>query len=204
MASVLISDNMAEPGAELLRRFGIQLDNRQGLQSTALEEALRENDAVFVRSETRITSELLREPGKLRVIVRGGVGIDTIDVEAARRQNIPVITTPNSSTISVAEHTMAMILTIARNIVPADASVRRGEWDRKKFTGIQLAGKTLGVLGLGRIGREVARRAVAFDMKVVVFDPFVSSTHSMGSIEIAPDIDSLLRQCDVLTISTLR
>lgn len=201
MARVLISDELAEPGAELLRRHGIEIDNRQGLRASALREALRENDAVFVRSGTHITSEVLREPGRLRLIVRGGVGIDTIDVEAAAREGISVMTTPNSSAISVAEHTLGMIFAVARHIVAADDSVRSGKWERKRWTGIQLAGKTLGILGLGRIGSEVARRAVAFDMKVAAFDPFVSPTTNNG-IEMVPDLDSLLLRCDVLTIHT--
>lgn len=203
MARVFISDAMSEAGINLLRSYGVALDIRQGLSSSALEKALRESDAAFVRSTTRITADVLRDPGKLRLIVRGGVGTDNIDIDAASRRGIRVVTTPNSSTISVAEHTVGMIISVVRHIVAADSATRRGLWERHRWQGTQLAGKSLGIVGLGRIGREVARRAAAFDMKIIAFDPFVSTSQAVHhGVETVPDLDSLLSRCDILTLHT--
>src|SRR5262249_50064849 len=153
-------------GLELLAHAGIEADNRPGLKGEELQAALRAADGCIVRSGTRITAELLAEPGKLRAIARAGVGVDNIDVPAATRRGIVVMNTPGGNAISAAEHTIALMLALARHIPAADAAMKAGKWDRNKFMGTQLAGKTLGVIGLGRIGREVARRAAALDMQV--------------------------------------
>src|SRR5438477_9790053 len=161
MPRVLISDKLESPGLDLLREAGMELDERHGLTGEALQEAIRAADGVIVRSGTRITADLLENPGKLRAIVRAGVGVDNIDVAAATRRGIIVMNTPGGNTVSTAEQTITLLMALARNIPAADAHVRAGpaKWERKKFTGTQLADKTLGVVGLGRIGREVARRA---------------------------------------------
>src|SRR5205085_5221523 len=151
-----------------------ELDERHGLTGPALQEALRAADGVVVRSGTRITAELLENPGKLRAIVRAGVGVDNIDVEAATRRGILVMNTPGGNTVSTAEQTVTLLMSLSRHTAAADASLRAGKWERAKFVGSQLAGKTLGVVGLGRIGREVARRAIGLDMKVLGFDPFMA------------------------------
>src|SRR6184192_2191407 len=174
MPRVLISDKLETPGLDLLRQAGIELDERHGLTGDPLQEALRAADGVIVRSGTRVTAELLEDPGKLRAIVRAGVGVDNIDVAAATRRGIVVMNTPGGNTVSTAEHTVAMLLALARLIPAADVSMHQGKWERGKFIGTQLAGKTLGVIGLGRIGREVARRAAGFDMTVVGFDPVLA------------------------------
>src|SRR5436309_1036715 len=166
MPRVLISDKLESPGLDLLRQAGVELDERHGLTGAALQDAIRAADGMVVRSGTRVTAELLNDPGKLRAIVRAGVGVDNIDVAAATRKGIVVMNTPGGNTISTAEHTVTMMMALARHIPFADASFRRGKWERTKFVGVQLAGKTLGVVGLGRIGREVARRAAGLDMKV--------------------------------------
>src|SRR5947199_2059849 len=167
MPRVLISDKLEAPGLELLRQAGVELDERNGLTGAALQEAVRQADGVIVRSATRITAELLEDPGKLRAVVRAGVGVDNIDVAAATRKGIVVMNTPGGNTVSTAEHTITLLMALARHIPTADASLHGGKWDRGKFVGTQLAGKTLAVVGLGRIGREVARRAIGFDMKGV-------------------------------------
>src|SRR5206468_10020594 len=118
-----------------------------------------------------VTADLLEDPGRLRAIVRAGVGVDNIDVAAATRRGIVVMNTPGGNTISAAEHTLTLLMALARHIPAADASLKQGKWERNKLVGTQLAGKTLGVIGLGRIGREVARRAAGMDMKVVGYDP---------------------------------
>src|SRR6266446_1167711 len=175
MARVFISDKLESGGIELLRQAGIELDERSGLTGSALQEALQAADGVIVRSGTRITAELLENPGRLKAVVRAGVGVDNIDVAAATRRGIVVMNTPGGNTVSTAEHTITMLLALARHIPAADASLRQAKWERNKFVGTQLAGKTLGVVGLGRVGREVARRAAGLDMKVVGFDPFLAS-----------------------------
>src|SRR5581483_164481 len=174
MPRVLVSDKVDPIGLEVLRQAGIELDERRGLTGAALQEALRAADGVIVRSETRITAELLADPGKLRAVVRAGVGVDNIDVAAATRRGIVVMNTPGGNTVSTAEHTITLLMSLARHTPAADASLRAGKWERGKFVGCQLAGKTLGVVGLGRVGREVARRAAGLDMKVIGFDPFLA------------------------------
>ena len=171
MPRVLISDKLEAPGLDLLRQAGIELDERHGLKDAALQEAMRAADGMIVRSGTRVTAELLENPGKLRAVVRAGVGVDNIDVAAATRKGIVVMNTPGGNTVSTAEQTITLLMALARMIPAADASVKQGKWERTKFVGTQLAGKTLGVVGLGRIGREVARRAAGLDMKVLGFDP---------------------------------
>src|SRR5437588_6360536 len=158
MPRVLISDKLEAPGLDLLRQAGVELDERHGLTGPALQDALRNADGVIVRSGTRITAELLADPGRLRAIVRAGVGVDNIDVAAATRRGIVVMNTPGGNTVSTAEHTITLMLALARMIPTADASVHQGKWERSKFVGTQLAGKTLGIVGLGRCGRGVARR----------------------------------------------
>src|SRR5262245_7115012 len=200
---VLISDKLESPGLDLLRQAGFELDERHGLTGDALKEAVRAADGLIVRSGTRVTAELLEDPGKLRAVVRAGVGVDNIDVAAATRKGIVVMNTPGGNTVSTAEHTLAMLLALARLLPAADASLRGGKWERGKFVGTQLAGKTLGIIGLGRIGREVARRAASFDMKVIGFDPFLAPDKAAQlGIESTADIDQLLPRCDFLTVHT--
>src|SRR6266478_4870042 len=203
MTRVLISDKLESPGLDLLRQAGIELDERSGLTGAALKEALQASDGVIVRSGTRLTAELLEKPGKLRAIVRAGVGVDNIDVAAATRHGIVVMNTPGGNTVSAAEQTITLLMALARHVSAADASMKQGKWERNKFIGTQLAGKILGVVGLGRIGREVARRAAGLDMKVVGYDPFMAPDKAAQlGIESVPDIDQLLPRCDFLTVHT--
>jgi D-3-phosphoglycerate dehydrogenase / 2-oxoglutarate reductase len=203
MPRVLISDKLESPGLDLLRQAGIELDERHGLTGAALQEALRAADGVIVRSGTRITAELLENPGRLKAVVRAGVGVDNIDVAAATRHGIVVMNTPGGNTVSTAEHTITMLMALARHIPAADASLRQGKWERNKFVGSQLAGKTLGIVGLGRIGREVARRAAGLDMKVLGYDPFMAPDKAAQlGIESVAELDQLLPRCDFLTVHT--
>jgi D-3-phosphoglycerate dehydrogenase len=202
-ARVLISDKLEAQGLDILRQAGIELDERHGLSGAALEEAMRAADGMVVRSGTRVTTELLENPGKLRAIVRAGVGVDNIDVAAATRKGIVVMNTPGGNTVSTAEHTITMMMALARHIPTADASMHSGKWERGKFVGTQLAGKTLGVVGLGRIGREVARRATGLDMKVVGYDPFLSPDKAAQlGIEAVSGLEQLLPRCDIVTVHT--
>jgi D-3-phosphoglycerate dehydrogenase len=203
MPRIFISDKLGAGGIDLITQSGVELDNRPGLKDAELAAALQAADGMIVRSDTKVTAELLEKPGKLRAIVRAGVGVDNIDVAAATRKGIIVMNTPGANTTSTAEHTITMLMALARHIPAADASLRQNKWERTKLVGTQLAGKTLGVVGLGRIGREVARRAAGLDMKVIGFDPFFSPDFAgkLG-IDTAPDLASLLPKVDFLTVHT--
>src|SRR5438105_9744343 len=203
MPRIFISDKLETGGIDLLKASGLDIDNRPGLKDEALAEAMQAADGMIVRSGTKVTAALLDNPGKLRAVVRAGVGGDNIDVAAATRKGIVVMNTPGGNTISTAEQTITLMMALARHTPAADASVRQHKWERTKFVGTQLAGKTLGVVGLGRVGREVARRAVALDMKVIGFDPFFSPDFAgkLG-IETVSDLNALLPQVDFITVHT--
>jgi D-3-phosphoglycerate dehydrogenase len=201
MPRVLIADKLETAGIELLKAAGIDAETRLGLKGADLAAALREFDAAIVRSQPKVTAEALEDPGKLRAIARAGVGVDNIDVAAATRRGIVVMNTPGGNTVSAAEHTVALMFAVARKVAAADAVMKAGGWDRNKFVGSQLAGKTLGVVGLGRIGREVARRAVGLDMTVVALDPFVTAAKAAElGLSTVNTLDELLPRVDFLTI----
>src|SRR5262245_53221555 len=201
MPRVLIADKLESAGVELLQAAGIEVETRLNLKGDELAAALREFDACIVRSQPKITAECLEKPGKLRAIARAGVGVDNIDVPAATRKGVVVMNTPGGNTVSAAEHTIALLLALARRVPAADAVMKAGGWDRNKFVGTQVAGKTLGVIGLGRIGREVARRAAGLDMQVIALDPFVTAARAaeMG-YSVAASPEELLPKVDFLTI----
>src|SRR5262245_21698019 len=201
MPRVFISDKLEAGGLDLLKQAGLELDNRPGLKGDELKQAFQAADGMIVRSGTKVTADLLEQPGKLRAIVRAGVGVDNIDVAAATRKGIIVMNTPGGNTVSTAEQTVTLLMALARHTPAADAIVRQGKW--VKLIGTQLAGKTLGVVGLGRIGREVARRAAGLDMKVIGYDPFLAPDRAAQlGIEAAADLDSLLPRVDFLTVHT--
>ncbi len=203
MPRVLICDKLESSGLDLLKQAGLEVDNRPGLKGDDLKTALRAADGCIVRSGTRLTAELLDDPGRLRAVARAGVGVDNIDVAAATRRGIVVMNTPGGNTVSTAEHAVALLMALARHVPAADASMRAGKWERSKFVGTQLAGKTLGVVGVGRIGREVARRAVALDMRVLGLDPFLTPERAAEiGVEKVDDLDALLPRVDFLTVHT--
>src|SRR5262249_9592378 len=154
-----------------------------------------------VRSGTRITAELLEPPGKLRAVVRAGVGVDNIDVAAATRQGVVVMNTPGGNTVSAAEHTIALLFALCRHVPAADASLKAGKWERRKLVGRQLAGKPIGVVGPGRTGRGAARRCAGLDMQVIGFDPFLSAEQAArAGVEAVGSLADLLPRCDFLTV----
>ena len=166
----------------------------------ALAALLPEFDAVIVRSPTRLTAEAIAAGTRLKFIGRAGVGVDNIDLAAAASRGIVVLNVPDANTISTAEHTVGMILAVARRIAEADASLRAGRWDRKNLDGVELYGKTLGVVGFGRVGKEVARRMLAFSMQVIAADPYVKEDTARAiGVELL-DLDSLLERSDVITL----
>src|SRR5437879_10266567 len=166
MGLVLVADPSAEDGLALLRARA-RVENVAGNRA-ALERNLAQAEALLVRSETRVTSELLDAAPRLRVIGRAGAGVDTIDVDAATSRGIVVVNAPGGNAVAAAEHSLALMFALARRVAAADASMKHGEWKRSEYIGTELTGKTLGLVGLGRVGGEVARRALGLDMRVLV------------------------------------
>ena len=203
---VLVTDKLAEEGLALLRaESGIELlvDTKLAKDSAALRKALQDADGIAIRSGTQLTAEILQDQPRLKAIVRAGVGVDNIDVPAATRQGIVVMNTPGGNTVSTAEHTLALLLALARNVPRANDSLKSGKWDRAAFTGSQLEGKTLGIIGLGRVGLAVARRALGFGMTVLGFDPLLSADKALEhGIESVPRLDDLWPRSDFITLHT--
>ena len=201
-AKILVSDDVSESGLAPLRAAGFDVEKRAGLSGEELRALMPDFDGLIVRSETKVTAQLLDAGGRLRAVGRAGVGVDNIDVASATARGIVVMNAPDGNTLTTAEHTLALLLALARRVPQAHASLRAGKWERKKFIGVELRGKTLGVVGLGRIGRVVAHRALAFGMKVVAFDPFVAPEQA-GDFEL--ELLSLAEVCacaDFLTVHT--
>ena len=194
---VLIRESIAEAGIDLLRsRFDVDVDG-----DSDLPERIGEYDAIVIRSATKLTAELIQRGERLKVIGRAGVGVDNVDVEAATRRGIVVANAPESTVLSAAEHTIGLLVALARNIPQAHAALKQGRWERSAYGGVELADKTLGVLGFGRIGQQVARRAVGLGMRVVAHDPFVGRERfrELG-VERLESADDVLAAADFLTI----
>jgi len=201
MPKVLLADKLPDRCVTMLREAGFVVDSRPGLSEDQLAEAVRDARGVICRSGVKITAKVLERAQRLEAICRAGVGVDNIDVEAASRKGIVVMNTPGGNTISTAEHTFALLLALARNIGPAYIAMREGRWEKRKFIGTQLAGSTLGIVGLGRIGQEVAKRALAFGMRVVAYDPYVGGeTVGKTAVELVESLEDVLRACDFLTV----
>src|SRR6185295_17158550 len=171
---ILVADEVSDTGLQPLRDAQFVVEKRVRLSPAELSEALAGCSGLVVRSETKVTRELMDAATSLRVVGRAGVGVDNIDVAAATERGIVVMNAPDGNTITTAEHTIALLIALARRIPQANSSLKSGHWERKAFVGVELQGKTLGVVGLGRIGRTVAARARAFGMKIVAFDPFIA------------------------------
>src|SRR3954447_1806845 len=200
---ILVADKLAEEGLEFLKGTGSSFDVKVGLKEDELAAEVGKYDALIVRSGAKVTAKVLANPGKLKAIARAGVGVDNIDLEAATAKGILVLNTAEASTLSTAEHALALMMSLARKIPAAHAHLRSGELDWKKrsvYQGTQLAGKTLGVVGMGRIGRTVASRAVAMEMTVLGFDPYFSAATALdGKVKMVRDFDEFLAQLDVIT-----
>src|ERR1044072_2404670 len=187
MTKIFVADHVSESGLGPLRSAGFEVEKRPGLKPSELHEALKDCEGLIVRSETKVTADILDAANSLRVIGRAGVGVDNIDVSAATIRGMGVMNAPDGNTITTAEHTIAMLISLARSIPQANSSLKAGRWDRKKFIGVELQGKTLGIVGLGRIGRVVASRARAMDMQIVAYDPFIAPEQARDlEIELAP------------------
>src|SRR3954469_12286819 len=196
---ILVADKLADEGLDYLKSTGIEFDVKVGLKEDELAAAVGGYDALIVRSGAKVTAKVLMNPGNLKAIARAGVGVDNIDLDAATAKGILVLNNAEASTLSTAEHALALMMSLARKIPQAHAHVKSGQWKRNQYQGTQLAGKTLGVVGLGRIGRTVASRALALDMKVLGFDPFFSGESALdGKVKLVKDFDEFLPQLDVI------
>ena len=196
---IIVADKISERGLALLRDGGWEVVIPS---AAALPGELADAEALVVRSATKVTAALLEKAARLRVIGRAGVGVDNVDVEAATRRGILVMNTPGGNAVSVAEHTIALMLGLARAVPQANASIQAGRWEKSSFSGTELRGKTLGLVGLGRVGTEVARRARALEMKVLAYDPYVTPAAAREvEVELVP-LDELLGQSDVISLHT--
>src|SRR5271170_4489938 len=185
---ILVADKLADEGLEFLKHAKAEFDVKIGLKEDELAAAVPAYDALIVRSGAKVTAKVLANPGILKAIARAGVGVDNIDLEAATAKGILVMNTAEASTLSTAEHALALLMSLARKIPQAHAHVRSGQWKRNQYQGTQLAGKTLGVVGLGRIGRTVASRALAMEMSVIGFDPFFTADTALeGRVRMVRD-----------------
>jgi len=206
MIKVLITDKLAQEGIDLLNSTdGVEAVVKTGIGEDELAEIIGQYDGLIVRSDTKVTAKVLANPGKLKCIARAGVGVDNIDVPEATRKGILVMNTPGGNTLSAAEHTMALMLAMSRNVVPACDSLKAGEWDRKKYMGNQLNNKVLGVIGLGRIGMAVAKMAKGFDMKILGYDPFAAPTDAEKlGVEISDSIERIFKEADYISVHAPR
>lgn len=199
--TVLVADSIALDGlAPLTTDPRFEVVAKPGLSGDDLANAIAGADAVLVRSATKITRASLEKASRLKAIGRAGVGVDTIDVDAATERGIPVLTAPAGNTISAAELTMALLLAVARKVPAADRSMKAGEWDKKSFNGFELYGKTLGLVGAGRIGGQVAKRARAFGMSVLVYDPYLVSERARELDVQLASLDDVLAKSDVISV----
>jgi len=199
---IFVADDVSESGLQPLREAAFEVEKRTGLSKSELIEALNGCDGLIVRSETKVTADILEAASGLRVIGRAGVGVDNIDVPAATLRGVVVMNAPDGNTITTAEHTIAMLVSLARSIPQANTSLKGGRWERKKFIGVELQGKTLGIIGLGRIGRVVASRARAMGMSIVAYDPFIAQEQARDlEIELV-QLDDVYTRADFLTVHT--
>ncbi len=204
MARVLVTEQIAEAGLQRLRDAGHEVDLRTGLGAGDLVSALQGASALIVRSATQVTAEVLDAVEGLVVVGRAGIGLDNVDVRAATRRGVMVVNAPQSNSVSAAEHTMALLLAQARNIPQAHADLVAGSWNRSRWQGVELAEKTLGIVGLGRIGRLVAERAAAFGMRVVAHDPFVAEERARRMNVEMMGLGELMGQADFVTLHLAR
>ncbi|MBV8141195.1 MAG: phosphoglycerate dehydrogenase [Verrucomicrobia bacterium] len=199
---VLVADPISQKGIESLESGGqLLVEVKPGLKESDLISIADEYSAIVVRSQTKVTANVVEAAKKLKVIGRAGVGVDNVDVDAATRRGVIVMNTPGGNTVSTAEHAFSLLVSIARNIPQAHASVKAGKWDRKSFEGVELHGKTIGIFGMGRIGTEIARRVIAFGMRAIAYDPYLSPSRARSlQVELFEDLDQLLAQSDFVTM----
>ena len=200
---VIVTDEISEKGLELLQKDPrVQLDVRLGLEKSELHQLIGDYDAIITRSGTQVDAELLSHATKLKMVARAGVGIDNVDVPAASERGIIVVNAPFGNTNSAAEHSMAILLSLCRNVPDANSSLKSGQWQRAPFTGYELKHKTMGIIGLGKVGGRVALRSRAFEMEVVVYDPYISEKRATDFGTRLVSLDELITMADVISVHT--
>jgi D-3-phosphoglycerate dehydrogenase / 2-oxoglutarate reductase len=198
---VLVAEQIAPRGIEALKAAGLDVDERLDLDHDQLLAAVHDAAALIVRSATPVTAEVLAAAPDLAVVGRAGIGLDNVDVAAATRRGVMVVNAPQSNVLSAAEHTIALLLAQARNIPQADRDLRGGSWNRSRWEGVELHGKTLGVVGLGRVGVMVAQRGHAFGMRLAAYDPYVSDERARQlGVQLVPALEDLVATADFLTV----
>jgi D-3-phosphoglycerate dehydrogenase / 2-oxoglutarate reductase len=201
---ILIADRIAQEGIDLLRSQlpEAQIDVHLGLKPEQIRGIVGDYTALIVRSETQVTSEILAAAKRLKIVGRAGVGVDNIDIEAATRQGIMVVNSPTGNIVAAAEHTIAMLMALARHLPAASSSIKAGKWEKNRFLGVEVRNKVLGIIGLGKVGTEVARRAQGLEMQVIAFDPYVSPEHARKLDVSMLSMEDILRQADFVTLHT--
>jgi D-3-phosphoglycerate dehydrogenase / 2-oxoglutarate reductase len=200
---VLVPDSVHKSAVEILQSAGLEINAPGQMKREETLAAIKDADALIIRSATKVDAEMLAASTKLKAIARAGVGVDNVDVPEATKRGIVVMNTPDGNTISTAEHTFALMLSLARMIPQAHASMVAGKWDRKTFMGVELRGKTLGVVGFGRIGRAVAKRALAFEMNVLAFDPYISAEVAADFGVTLANLETLFGNSDFITLHSV-
>ncbi|MBF0343004.1 MAG: phosphoglycerate dehydrogenase [Nitrospirae bacterium] len=199
---VLISDNISSEGVEILKQAGLEVDVKVGMQKDELKECLPNYEGIVIRSATKLTADVIEAATKLKVIGRAGSGLDNVDKTAATRKGIVVMNTPGGNTITTAEHTMSMMLSLARKVPQATQSMKEGEWEKKKFMGVELYNKTLGIVGIGNIGSQVAKKAQGLEMNVIGYDPFLQEELALQMGIKKVSVEELFKSADFITIHT--
>ncbi len=199
---VLVSDNISQKGVDILKKAGLEVDVKTGMKPEELKACIGEYSGLVIRSATKVTSEIIDAAVNLKVIGRAGSGLDNVDKAAASKKGIVVMNTPGGNTVTTAEHSIAMLFAVARLIPQATASMKAGKWEKKKFMGVELYHKTLGVIGLGNIGGQVARKALGLEMNVIAYDPFLSEETAKNSGIRKVSLEELFREADFITIHT--
>src|SRR5512140_395309 len=191
---VLVSDNISQKGVDILKKAGLEVDVKTGMKPEELKACIGQYSGLVIRSATKVTADIISAATNLRVIGRAGSGLDNVDKAAASKKGIVVMNTPGGNTITTAEHTMAMLFSVARLIPQATASMKAGKWEKKKFMGVELLHKTLGIVGLGNIGSQVAKKAQGLEMNVIAYDPFLSEDKAKATGIKKVSLDELFAQ----------
>src|SRR4051795_6584469 len=202
MPKVLISDSLSPRAVEIFRERGVEVDVKTGLKPDELKAIIGEYDGLAIRSATKVTKDILSAAPRLKVVGRAGIGVDNVDIPAATSRGVVVMNTPFGNSITTAEHAIAMMFALAREIPAADASTQAGKWEKNRFMGVEITGKVLGIIGCGNIGSIVADRAIGLRMRVIAFDPFLSPERALDLGVEKVELDELLHRADFITLHT--
>ncbi|HIF09242.1 MAG TPA: phosphoglycerate dehydrogenase, partial [Sneathiellales bacterium] len=202
MVKVLISDKMSPRAAEVFRARGIDVDEKPGMSADELIACIGDYEGLAIRSATKVVAEVIAAADNLKVIGRAGIGVDNVDIPAATARGIAVMNTPFGNSITTAEHAIAMMMALARDIPAADRSTQNGKWEKSRFMGVEITGKTLGVIGCGNIGSRVVERALGLKMRVVVYDPYLTPDRAADLGVEKLDLPDLLKRADLITLHT--